>query len=210
MTSQAPASADFELEAGSRPERRSASRAKARPAGHPGGARTSAFGPKIAVRVTPRSPSNTAGSPSVSGPARLGSTRTAFPRLVRGLLEAGVDWRGLHVFGRPNASMPRPLRSSQGRVVHAWQIATSRRALPELNLGRGFDMPCLPGERPSTSTTGDALTHHLHSADLLATTRFHSSLAAGWSGVRRLRPACSTGQRVAATRSSRPTAEATT
>ena len=40
-------------------------------------------------------------------PSPFGVDAERVPALVQGLIEAGVDWRGLHISPPPNASMRR-------------------------------------------------------------------------------------------------------
>jgi diaminopimelate decarboxylase len=146
--------------------------------------------PKISVRVTPPF--------SIEhGQVTLGSVASPFgvdaervPAVVRGLMEAGVDWRGLHMFAGSQCLDAEALAEvHRVTVVHAGEIAESiGTPIPELNLGSGFDVACRPGDEPlDIDRVATALTHTLcNSPSLLATTRFTIELGrwlVGESGV---------------------------
>ena len=146
--------------------------------------------PKISVRVTP--PFTIEG-----GKVTLGSTASPFgvdaervPAVVQGLVEAGVDWRGLHMFAGSQCLDAEALADvHRVTVAHAGEIAEAIGApLPELNLGSGFDVACRPGDAPlDIDSVALALNHTLcNSHPLLATTRFTIELGrwlVGESGV---------------------------
>jgi diaminopimelate decarboxylase len=100
--------------------------------------------------------------------------------LVAGLLEAGVDWRGLHIFTASRClDVSSLVEAHRAIVACAGEIAEGvGRPLPELNLGGGFDVPCYDGEQPIDI---DAVARALHATliaahELLATTRFSIEL----------------------------------
>jgi diaminopimelate decarboxylase len=146
--------------------------------------------PRISVRVTP--PFAIEG-----GQVSLGSRASPFgvdaervPSLVRGLIEAGVDWRGLHMLGGTQCLDADALAEvHRATVAHAAEIANAIGIpIPELNLGSGFDVACLPGDAPlDIDRVAQALNHTLCNAPrLLATTRFTMELGrwlVGESGV---------------------------
>jgi diaminopimelate decarboxylase len=146
--------------------------------------------PKISVRVTP--PFTIEG-----GTVSLGSRASPFgvdaervPAVIQGLIEAGVDWRGLHMFAGSQCLDAEALAEvHRVTVAHAGQIAEAIGApIPELNLGSGFDVACRPGDEPlDIDHVATALNHTLcNSPSLLATTRFTIELGrwlVGESGV---------------------------
>ncbi|HEV2596254.1 MAG TPA: pyridoxal-dependent decarboxylase, exosortase A system-associated, partial [Sphingomicrobium sp.] len=132
--------------------------------------------PKISVRVTP--PFTIEG-----GQVRLGGSASPFgvdaervPALVSSLVEAGVDWRGLHMFAGARCldadaicEVHRLTVSQAGEIAEA--IGTP---IAELNLGSGFDVACRPGDEPLDI---DRVARRLSvtlcsSSPLLATTHF--------------------------------------
>ena len=132
--------------------------------------------PKISVRVTP--PFTIEGGrvtlACVASPFGVDAERV--PALVAGLIEAGVDWRGLHMFAGAQCLDSEALAEvHRMTVAHAGEIAdTIGRRIPELNLGSGFDVACRPGDEPlDIDRVAAALNHTLrNSPALLATTRF--------------------------------------
>jgi len=146
--------------------------------------------PKISVRVTP--PFTIEGGrvslASVASPFGVDAERV--PALVGGLLEADVDWRGLHMFAGAQCLDAEALAEvHRATVAHAGQIADAIRSpIPELNLGSGFDIACRPGDAPlDIDHVARSLNKTLCEApSLLATTRFTIELGrwlVGESGV---------------------------
>jgi diaminopimelate decarboxylase len=136
--------------------------------------------PKISVRVTPPFAIE-------EGQVTLGSRASPFgvdaervPALVLGLIEAGVDWRGLHMFAGAQCLDAEALAEvHRVTVAHAGEIADAIGApIPELNLGSGFDVACRPGDAPlDIDRVAVALTQTLCNAPpLLATTRYSIEL----------------------------------
>ena len=136
--------------------------------------------PRLAVRVNP--PFSLA-----SGKVAIGARASPFgvdaervPALVEGLLEAGVDWRGLHIFAAAQClddddliDAHKAIIACAGEIAHKLDMP-----LPELNLGGGFDVPCFAGEQPiDVYRMATALHDTLCSApELLATTRLSLEL----------------------------------
>jgi diaminopimelate decarboxylase len=146
--------------------------------------------PKISVRVTPPFAMENGKLTIGSRPSPFGVDAERVPALVEGLLEAGVDWRGLHMFAGFQCLDAAALAEvHRVTVAHAGEIVdVIGRPLPELNLGSGFDIACRPGEDPlDIDQVAVALNHTLCNAPpLLATTRFTIELGrwlVGESGV---------------------------
>jgi len=106
--------------------------------------------PKISVRVTPPFAIEEGRVSIGSRPSPFGVDADRVPALVHGLLEAGVDWRGLHMFAGVQCLDAEALAEvHRVTVAHAGEIADAiGEPLPELNLGSGFDIACRPGETP--------------------------------------------------------------
>jgi len=106
--------------------------------------------PKISVRVTPPYAIEEGRVSIGSRPSPFGVDADRVPLLVQGLIEAGVDWRGLHMFGGTQCLDAEALaKGHRVTVAHAGEIADAIGVpLPELNLGSGFDIACRPGESP--------------------------------------------------------------
>ena len=146
--------------------------------------------PKISVRVTPPFAIEEGRVTIGSRPSPFGVDAERVPVLVHGLLQAGVDWRGLHMFGGAQSLDAEALAEvHRVTVAHAGEIADAiGEPLPELNLGSGFAIACRPGESPlDVDHVAASLNRTLCDAPpLLATTRFTIELGrwlVGESGV---------------------------
>jgi diaminopimelate decarboxylase len=136
--------------------------------------------PKLAVRVNP--PFSVEGGKVLLGarPSPFGVDAARVPALVQGLIEAGVDWRGLHIFAAAQCLDDTQLIDAH-RAIIACAGEISRELdmpLPELNLGGGFDVPCFAGEQPiDVYRMATALHETLCTGpELLATTRLSLEL----------------------------------
>ena len=132
--------------------------------------------PKISVRVTPPFSIEAGCVTLVPAASPFGVDAERVPALVQGLVEAGVDWRGLHMFaGSQCLDADALAQVHRVTVSHAGEIAeTIGVPIPELNLGSGFDIACRPGDAPlDIDRVALALNETLRTApSLLATTRF--------------------------------------
>ncbi|MCL6730609.1 pyridoxal-dependent decarboxylase, exosortase A system-associated [Sphingomonas hankyongi] len=136
--------------------------------------------PKLAVRVNPPF-SIEAGKLTLgacASPFGIDAGRAA--SVVQGLIEAGVDWRGVHIFAAAQCLDTDALIQAHKAIIHcAGDIADKLGLpLPELNLGGGFDVPCLHGDEPlDIYRMAEALHDTLcHGPELLATTRLSLEL----------------------------------
>ena len=111
-----------------------------------------------------------------AGRARSASMRIAFQRWSTGCSKPGAIGAGSTFSPVSNASITRRLTEvHRVTVAHAGEIAEALGiAVPELNLGSGFDVPCRPGDEPlDIDKVAVALNQTLcNSPALLATTRF--------------------------------------
>ena len=146
--------------------------------------------PRISVRVTPPFAIEDGRVTIGSRPSPFGVDAERVPALVLGLIEAGVDWRGLHMFGGAQCLDAEAIAEvHRVTIAHAGDIADAIGIpLPELNLGSGFDIACRPGDEPlDIDRVAAALTVNLCNAPpLLAITRFTIELGrwlVGESGV---------------------------
>jgi diaminopimelate decarboxylase len=136
--------------------------------------------PKLAVRVNPPFVFEGGGVTVGARPSPFGVDADRAPSLVQGLLEAGVDWRGLHVFAAAQCLDDSALIEAHRAIVNCAGEITDAVGipLPELNLGGGFDVPCFDGDKPLDV---DRLAGALHDTvcaapELLATTRISLEL----------------------------------
>ena len=146
--------------------------------------------PRISVRVTPPFAIEDGRVTIGSRPSPFGVDAERVPAIVLGLIEAGVDWRGLHMFaGAQCLDAAAIAEVHRVTIAHAGEIAEAIGSpLPELNLGSGFDIACRPGDAPlDIDHVARALNQTLCNAPpLLATTRFTIELGrwlVGESGV---------------------------
>jgi diaminopimelate decarboxylase len=113
-------------------------------------------------------------------PSPFGVDAERVPTLVLGLLEAGVDWRGLHIFAAAQCLDDTALIEAHRAIVQcAGEISESLdMPIPELNLGGGFDIPCFDGDQPLDIYRMAGALHETlcQGAKLLATTRISLEL----------------------------------
>jgi diaminopimelate decarboxylase len=132
--------------------------------------------PKIAVRVNPPFGIEGAGM-NMGGPASpFGVDADRAADLVKQLIAAGAEWRGLHIFAGSQVLAASALIDAQrATIALAADIAGAAGVPPpEVNLGGGFGIPYFDGEqRLEVEPVGLALTEILRSVpDILANTRF--------------------------------------
>jgi diaminopimelate decarboxylase len=132
--------------------------------------------PKLAVRVNP--PFGLKGSGQKMGglPSQFGVDHDRAPALVRRIVEAGADWRGLHIFAGSQAlSADALIELQRDTVALAASIAEEAgHPPPEVNLGGGFGIPYFAKDRPlDVEAVGKALAKTLADRPkILADTRF--------------------------------------
>lgn len=105
--------------------------------------------PKLAVRVNPPFALKGAGMKMGGLASQFGVDHDRAPALVRRLVEAGADWRGLHIFTGSQTLQAEALIEAQTATVQlAAEISEQAGASPpEVNLGGGFGIPYFPGDR---------------------------------------------------------------
>lgn len=106
--------------------------------------------PALAVRVNP--PFGLKGSGMKMGglASQFGVDHDRVPALVRRIVEAGAEWRGLHVYaGSQSLSAEAVIEMQRATVALAGEIAAEVGVTPpEVNLGGGFGIPYFAGDRP--------------------------------------------------------------
>ena len=136
--------------------------------------------PKIAVRVNP--PFVIEGGEITMGarPSPFGVDADQVPAIVQGLLEADIDWRGLHMFTAAQCLDDSALIAAHRAIIaSAGEIADAiGQPIPELNLGGGFDIPCFDGDQPLDIYRMAGALHEtlINGPELLATTRLSLEL----------------------------------
>jgi diaminopimelate decarboxylase len=131
---------------------------------------------KLAVRVNP--PFGLKGSGQKMGglPSQFGVDHDRAPALVRRIVEAGADWRGLHIFAGSQALHAEALIDLQRETVAlAAAIAEEAGHAPaEVNLGGGFGIPYFAkDDRLDVEAVGTALANTLAARPkILSETKF--------------------------------------
>lgn len=106
--------------------------------------------PRVMVRVNPPFQLKGAGMKMGGAASPFGIDHDRCPDVVRGLVEAGADWRGLHIYPGSQCLDWAALAEAQAlSVALAGQIAEEAgHEPPEVNLGGGFGIPYFAGEAP--------------------------------------------------------------
>ena len=132
--------------------------------------------PKLAVRVNPPFALRGAGMKMGGMASQFGIDHDRAPALIERLIEAGADWRGLHIFTGSQALHADALIEAQTATLKlAAELAEQAGASPpEVNLGGGFGIPYFPADRPlDTEAVGAALAKSLEARPkILADTNF--------------------------------------
>lgn len=106
--------------------------------------------PRLAVRVNPDFELKGSGMKMGGGPKPFGIDAARVPALVRQIVAAGCDFRGLHIFTGSQALSAEAVIDMQAKVFDcAHRIAVDAGVtLPKLNMGGGFGIPYFPGDEP--------------------------------------------------------------
>ncbi|UYH55933.1 pyridoxal-dependent decarboxylase, exosortase A system-associated [Qipengyuania sp. SS22] len=106
--------------------------------------------PRLAIRVNPDFELKGSGMKMGGGPKPFGIDATRVPALVRHIVAAGCDFRGLHIFTGSQALSAEAVIDMQAKVLDcAHRIAVDAGVtLPKLNMGGGFGIPYFPGDEP--------------------------------------------------------------
>ena len=132
--------------------------------------------PKLAVRVNPPFALKGAGMKMGGLASQFGVDHDRAPALIKRLIAAGADWRGLHIFTGSQALHADALIEAQiATVALAAEIVGHAGASPpEVNLGGGFGIPYFPADQPlDVESVGAVLTKTLKERPkILAETTF--------------------------------------
>jgi diaminopimelate decarboxylase len=132
--------------------------------------------PRLAVRVNPPFTLKGAGMKMGGLASQFGVDHDRAPALIRRLIAAGAEWRGLHIFAGSQSLHADALIDVQAATVAlAAELADQAGASPpEVNLGGGFGIPYFPGDEPlDLETVGAVLSKVLaERPKILAETRF--------------------------------------
>ncbi|QKG71693.1 pyridoxal-dependent decarboxylase, exosortase A system-associated [Erythrobacter mangrovi] len=120
--------------------------------------------PRLAIRVNPDFELKGSGMKMGGGAKPFGVDAARVPALARKIVDAGCEWRGLHIFTGSQALSAEAVIDMQAKVLDcADRIAVEAGlTLPKLNMGGGFGIPYFPGDEPlDIQAIGDALTDRL-------------------------------------------------
>ena len=132
--------------------------------------------PRLAIRVNPEFELRGSGMKMGGGAKPFGLDAERVPALARELIEAGADWRGLHIFTGSQALDGEAIAETQGNVLDlADRLAREigHGPLPKLNMGGGMGIPYFAGDTPvDLSLVGEKLAERVASLpDTLARTQ---------------------------------------
>ncbi len=120
--------------------------------------------PKLAVRVNPPFALKGAGMKMGGLASQFGVDHDSAPALIRRLIEAGADWRGLHIFtGSQTLQADALIEAQAATLALAAEIAGQASVSPpEVNFGGGFGIPYFPGDQAlSIEAIGSSLSRAL-------------------------------------------------
>ena len=135
---------------------------------------------RLAVRVNP--PFGLKGSGQKMGglPSQFGVDHDRAPALVRRIVEAGAEWRGLHIFAGSQALHAEALIDLQRETIAlaASICEEAGESAPHVNLGGGFGIPYFAKDQPlDIEAVGTALAKSLaERPKILASTKFSIEL----------------------------------
>ena len=132
--------------------------------------------PRLAVRVNPDFDLRGSGMKMGGGAKPFGVDADRAAALVRRIVDAGADYRGLHIFAGSQALDAGAIADAQASALAlAARVSRDSGTRPPLvNLGGGFGIPYFPNETPlDVAAVGAALAQALAVRDaVLAETRF--------------------------------------
>lgn len=136
--------------------------------------------PRLAVRVNPDFELKGSGMKMGGGAKPFGIDAVRAPALIKRIVDAGCEWRGLHIFAGSQALDAEAVIESQAATIAlAERLAKEAQIdLPKLNLGGGFGIPYFAGDHPlDIEAVGVALAEKLDTPpEGLADTEFHIEL----------------------------------
>lgn len=116
--------------------------------------------PRLAIRVNPDFELKGSGMKMGGGSKPFGVDAARVPALAREIVDAGCEWRGLHIFTGSQALSSDAVIEAQGNILElALRLVDDANVdLPKLNMGGGFGIPYFHGDEPlDIEAVGDAL-----------------------------------------------------
>ena len=136
--------------------------------------------PRLAIRVNPDFELKGSGMKMGGGAKPFGVDAERVPALARRIVDAGAEWRGLHIFTGSQALDADAVIDAQANVLDLAQRIVEKAgvSLPKLNMGGGLGIPYFPGDTPiDAKRIGAALEERLAArGDTMADTDFFIEL----------------------------------
>ena len=106
--------------------------------------------PRIAIRVNPDFELRGSGMKMGGGAKPFGLDAARVANLAKRLIDAGVEWKGLHIFTGSQSLDADAIIETQANVLGLAQRLTDEigTTLPKLNMGGGFGIPYFHKDRP--------------------------------------------------------------
>ncbi|MEW4447853.1 pyridoxal-dependent decarboxylase, exosortase A system-associated [Qipengyuania sp. JC766] len=103
---------------------------------------------RMAIRVNPSFELRGSGMKMGGGAKPFGVDQDRVPALARRIIEAGADWRGLHIYTGSQALSADAIIETQGNVLDLADALAREIGgpLPKLNMGGGFGIPYFHGD----------------------------------------------------------------
>lgn len=133
--------------------------------------------PRLAIRVNPDFELKGSGMKMGGGAKPFGVDAARVPALAREIVDAGCEWRGLHIFTGSQALSADAVIEAQENIVDlALRLVDEANVpLPKLNMGGGFGIPYFHGDEPlNLVAVGEALGNlfNKHRQDIAGTELF--------------------------------------
>ena len=136
--------------------------------------------PRLAIRVNPDFELKGSGMKMGGGAKPFGIDAERVPALARRIVDAGAEWRGLHIFTGSQALDADAVIDAQANVLDLAQRIVEKAgvSLPKLNMGGGLGIPYFPGDTPiDAQRIGAALEDRFAARpDVMADTEFFIEL----------------------------------
>ncbi len=106
--------------------------------------------PRVAIRVNPDFELKGSGMKMGGGAKPFGLDAERVPALVRKIIGAGVEFRGLHIFTGSQALSAEAVIEAQSNVLELAEKLSEKfgEQIPKLNMGGGFGIPYFHGDEP--------------------------------------------------------------
>ena len=120
--------------------------------------------PRLAIRVNPPFELRGSGMKMGGGAKPFGLDAERVPALARRIIDAGAEWRGLHIFAGSQALDAEAIIEAQANTLDLAARLTDEigASLPHLNMGGGFGIPYFDRDRPlDVKRVGEALARRM-------------------------------------------------